>query len=62
MIYQSKNAIIDRQSSNLWLIKYLYTDNQSFMEKMNNLKAIKKLADREGISLNQLMKILKNGE
>ena len=40
MIYQSKNTIIDRQNSNLWLIKYLYTDNQSFMEKMNNLKAI----------------------
>ncbi|MEY3055939.1 MAG: hypothetical protein RLZZ614_466 [Bacteroidota bacterium] len=40
MIYQSKNTIIDRQSSNLCLIKYLYTDNQSFMEKMNNLKAI----------------------
>ena len=40
MIYQKKNTIIDRQNSNLWFIKYLYTDNQSFMEKMNNLKAI----------------------
>lgn len=29
---------------------------------MNNLKSIKKLAEREGISLNQLMKILKTGE
>ena len=28
----------------------------------NNLQAIKKLADREGISINQLIKILKSGE
>jgi hypothetical protein len=28
----------------------------------NNLQAIKKLADREGISVNQLIKILKSGE
>jgi hypothetical protein len=28
----------------------------------NNLKSIKKLAEREGISLNQLIKILKSGE
>ena len=37
-------------------------DNPVSKILMNNLKAIKKLADREGISLNQLMKILKNGE
>lgn len=38
------------------------TENPVSKILMNNLKAIKKLADREGISLNQLMKILKNGE
>ena len=37
-------------------------DNPVSKILMNNLKAIKKLAEREGISLNQLMKILKNGE
>ena len=29
---------------------------------MNNLKSIKKLAEKEGISLTQLMKVLKNNE
>jgi hypothetical protein len=29
---------------------------------MNNLKSIKKLAEKEGISLSQLMKALKNHE
>lgn len=37
-------------------------DNPVSKILMNNLKSIKKLAEREGISLNQLMKILKNGE